>query len=38
LGIPELVRRGLPATVFVAPALLDQRAFWWDRLANPTTG
>jgi peptidoglycan/xylan/chitin deacetylase (PgdA/CDA1 family) len=38
LGIPELVRRGLPATVFVAPALLEQRAFWWDRLANPTTG
>lgn len=30
LGVPELVRRGLPATVFVAPALLGDRTLWWD--------
>lgn len=32
LALPELIRRGLPATVFVAPALLDQPATWWDTL------
>jgi peptidoglycan/xylan/chitin deacetylase (PgdA/CDA1 family) len=33
-GIPELVRRGIPATIFVAPALLNGARFWWDRLAT----
>jgi peptidoglycan/xylan/chitin deacetylase (PgdA/CDA1 family) len=37
-GLPELSRRGMAATVFVAPALLGDRAFWWDLLALPTTG
>jgi peptidoglycan/xylan/chitin deacetylase (PgdA/CDA1 family) len=37
-GVPELVRRGVPATIFVAPMLLDGAQFWWDRLADPTTG
>lgn len=37
-ALPELVRRGMPATVFVAPALLDGEAFWWDRLADASTG
>lgn len=32
LAIPELVRRRMPATVFVAPGLLGHRALWWDRL------
>lgn len=32
-GIAELVRRGLPATIFVAPGLLDGQRFWWDQLA-----
>ncbi len=32
-GIEELTRRGLPATVFVCPGLLDGHAFWWDRYA-----
>jgi peptidoglycan/xylan/chitin deacetylase (PgdA/CDA1 family) len=34
LGVPELVRRGLPATIFVAPAFLGGRSFWWDRCAG----
>ena len=29
-AIPELVRRRLPATVFVAPGLLGARGTWWD--------
>lgn len=33
LGIPELVRRGMPATVFVAPALLGGYT-WWDQVAD----
>lgn len=32
-GVSELARRGLPATIFVAPAFLDGRPFWWDVLA-----
>lgn len=32
VGVEELVRRGLPATIFVPPALLDDRVFWWDAL------
>lgn len=32
-GIPALAARGLPATIFVAPAFLGGRSFWWDRLA-----
>ena len=35
LGIPELVARGLPATVFVTPAFLGGHSFWWDALAGP---
>ncbi len=31
-GVGELVKRGLPATIFVAPTLLDGRVFWWDAL------
>jgi peptidoglycan/xylan/chitin deacetylase (PgdA/CDA1 family) len=36
-GIDELVRRGLPATIFVAPALLGSTP-WWDVLAERTAG
>ncbi len=36
LGVPELLRRGLPATVFVAPGLLGARATWWDALGERT--
>ena len=34
LGLPELLHRGLPATVFVAPGLLGVRVTWWDALAE----
>jgi peptidoglycan/xylan/chitin deacetylase (PgdA/CDA1 family) len=35
-GVRELVRRGLPATIFVAPARLEGHVFWWDALADET--
>lgn len=38
LGVPELVTRGLPATLFVAPGLLGRKAFWWDVLADRRGG
>jgi peptidoglycan/xylan/chitin deacetylase (PgdA/CDA1 family) len=38
LGVDELRRLGLPATVFVAPGLLGEPAFWWDVLADPRLG
>lgn len=34
LALPELQRRGLPAVVFVAPALLGSASTWWDELAQ----
>jgi peptidoglycan/xylan/chitin deacetylase (PgdA/CDA1 family) len=37
-ALPELTRRGMAATLFVAPGLLGDRAFWWDLLASPTEG
>lgn len=33
VGLPELARRGLPATVFVAGAMAGGGSFWWDTLA-----
>lgn len=36
VGVDELARRGLPATIFVAPAFVGRRAFWWDMLASAT--
>ncbi len=32
-AVPELTRRGLPATIFVAPAILGT-VTWWDSLAE----
>lgn len=34
LGLAELARRGLPATIFAAPGLLAGHAFWWDALVE----
>jgi peptidoglycan/xylan/chitin deacetylase (PgdA/CDA1 family) len=31
-GVEELRDRRMPATIFVAPGLLDGRSFWWDDL------
>ncbi len=38
VGIEELVRRGLPGTIFVAPAFLGGRTFWWDVLSDGVSG
>ncbi len=37
-GVDELVRRGMPATVFVAPAFVGGGTFWWDEYADPARG
>jgi peptidoglycan/xylan/chitin deacetylase (PgdA/CDA1 family) len=29
-GVEELAARGLPATIFVSPAFIGGRTFWWD--------
>jgi peptidoglycan/xylan/chitin deacetylase (PgdA/CDA1 family) len=34
LALPELLHRGLPATVFVAPGLLGVTVTWWDALGE----
>src|SRR5690606_28448975 len=33
-GVDELVRRSMPATLFVSPAFIDGGSFWWDVLAD----
>ncbi len=38
IAVPELLRRGHPFTLFVAPGLLDGASPWWDRLASAKTG
>ncbi len=37
-GVAELSARGLPATIFVAPAFVGGKSFWWDALADPEHG
>jgi peptidoglycan/xylan/chitin deacetylase (PgdA/CDA1 family) len=37
-GIAELRSRSLPATVFVTPAFLGGKSFWWDVFADPNMG
>jgi len=32
MGVRELAARSLPATIFVAPARLNNHVFWWDAL------
>lgn len=34
-ALPELQRRRLPATIFVAPGILGGRTMWWDAIAEP---
>lgn len=36
-GVEELARRGLPATIFVAPHFVGGRSFWWDAVPAPPT-
>jgi peptidoglycan/xylan/chitin deacetylase (PgdA/CDA1 family) len=33
-GVRELAKRGLPATIFVAPGRLNGHVFWWDALSQ----
>ena len=33
-GVTELVRRRMPATIFVAPGRLGGHIFWWDALSS----
>jgi peptidoglycan/xylan/chitin deacetylase (PgdA/CDA1 family) len=33
-GVAELVRLGIPATIFVPPAFVGGGDFWWDRFAG----
>jgi peptidoglycan/xylan/chitin deacetylase (PgdA/CDA1 family) len=33
-ALPEIAARGLPATMFVSPDLLDRGTPWWDRVAG----
>ena len=37
-GVAELAKRGLPATIFIAPAFLGGGRFWWDVLAEAGHG
>ena len=37
-AVAELVKRGVPGTIFVAPGLLGDRSFWWDDLAHGANG
>jgi peptidoglycan/xylan/chitin deacetylase (PgdA/CDA1 family) len=37
VAIPELVRRRMPATIFVPPGLFNRRP-WWDVVASRTQG
>lgn len=37
-AVPELVCRGVQATIFVVPAFTSGRTFWWDCLAAATGG
>lgn len=38
IGLPEVVRRELPATVFVSPSFVGGSAFWWDVLGEQLGG
>ena len=38
VALPELQARKLPATLFVAPAILGDRTLWWDAISAPSLG
>jgi peptidoglycan/xylan/chitin deacetylase (PgdA/CDA1 family) len=38
LAVPELVARGIPTTMFIAPGLLGQGAPWWDAIGSGAGG
>src|SRR5207302_9464076 len=38
LGVAELARRGVPATLFVVPGFVGKGPFWWDAVAPGAGG
>jgi len=38
VGVEEVVKRGMPATIFTCPGLLGGTAFWWDQLGEALDG
>jgi peptidoglycan/xylan/chitin deacetylase (PgdA/CDA1 family) len=38
LALPELARRSVPSTTFVPTAMVGDRTFWWDALADSGGG
>jgi peptidoglycan/xylan/chitin deacetylase (PgdA/CDA1 family) len=38
VGLAEVVARGMPATVFIAPQFVGGGTLWWDALAHPPGG
>jgi peptidoglycan/xylan/chitin deacetylase (PgdA/CDA1 family) len=34
IGVAELAKRGVPATLFVVPAFVGRGPFWWDAVAS----
>lgn len=34
IGLEQLRRRSLPATIFVAPAFVGGKSFWWDAISE----
>jgi peptidoglycan/xylan/chitin deacetylase (PgdA/CDA1 family) len=38
LGVAELVKRGVPATLFVVPGFVGRGPFWWDAVASGAQG
>jgi peptidoglycan/xylan/chitin deacetylase (PgdA/CDA1 family) len=37
VGVRELTKRNLPATIFVVPARLNGHIFWWDALSDDSS-
>jgi len=38
IGVEELARRGVPATLFVVPSIVGKGPFWWDAVADAGAG
>src|SRR5213079_1926770 len=38
IGVPELARRDVPATLFVVPGFVGKGPFWWDAVAPGARG
>jgi peptidoglycan/xylan/chitin deacetylase (PgdA/CDA1 family) len=38
IGVEELARRGVPATLFAVPSFVGKGPFWWDAVADEVRG